>query len=165
MSHFPNRRDIDKHLAIAVMQGNKESLGLLYDKYAPALFGIILNITKNEKKAEDILKITFINIRKQIAGFNAANCSLFTWLFTITRQTALAEVKNHEVRNPVENISVYGVDKKQFNNTSSVDEDHRLAFNLVFFGGLNFKDAANKLNMPAAKLISNINLILKTSHK
>lgn len=55
MRHNSIRTDGEIGLGVSVKQGNRQSFGLLYDKYAPALYGIIRMIAGNKKLAEKIL--------------------------------------------------------------------------------------------------------------
>ena len=96
MLHNIIRTDNDLRLAVSVKKGNHQSVGLLYDKYASALSGIISRITNNEKLAEEILNITFVKLWNQIGTFNSSNTSLFTWLINITRQTAFYDIRTEK---------------------------------------------------------------------
>src|SRR6185312_7052186 len=75
---------------ITLLRSNKEKgISCLYDKYAPALNGIIVRIVKSEKKSEEVLQKTFLKITYTIEHFNGEHCSLFTWMSRIARQEAI----------------------------------------------------------------------------
>ena len=59
---------------------------ILYDLYAPALFGIICSRIPQRGKAEDILARTFIRIKKSAASYEEGKISLFTWMAGIAIQ-------------------------------------------------------------------------------
>ena len=82
----------DLRLAVAIKKGDQQSLGLLYDKYAPALSGIISRIVNEEILAEKILNLTFVKAWNDVAAFNSCSSSLFSWLIKIVRQTAFEEL-------------------------------------------------------------------------
>lgn len=53
------QRDIDNH----------KMLGMLYDKYAPKMYGFILPRTKSKREAEELLTIIFLKIWDDIENF------------------------------------------------------------------------------------------------
>lgn len=140
-------KDNDIQLAVVMQQGNKQSLGILYDKYAPALFGIITRITNNEKTAENILSLTFVRIENQIAAFNSSFSSLFSWLINIARQTAFEEVKSEQAQN-----------SEAFNNVYCTQ--HTSAFQWVYYKGFTYSEVASKLQMSVEQVKQSIILTM-----
>jgi DNA-directed RNA polymerase specialized sigma24 family protein len=138
----------DLRLADAIKQGSHQSLIVLYDKYAPALSGIINRITNNEKQAEDILTCIFLQVWKQMATFNPSNSSLFSWLIKIARQTALEKVKMEQQKNLQSNNPVDKTHQQQLNQQS--------AFELVYYKGLTYSEAATVLKITVPELITTI---------
>ena len=59
LSHLHNAEE-DQRLMLLLKKGNQQTLGLLYDQYAPALLGIIVRITNNRELAEKILHTVFV---------------------------------------------------------------------------------------------------------
>ncbi|MBL0358724.1 MAG: hypothetical protein IPP72_18490 [Chitinophagaceae bacterium] len=53
------RVDVDHGLATTINQGDRQALVVLYNKYAPALPGIIRRVVPTESLAEDIYKQPF----------------------------------------------------------------------------------------------------------
>ncbi len=62
---------------------------ILFNTYAPLIYGTILKFTDDTEKAERILEESFINIYGKLQDYPAAECRLFTWMIKI----ALAECK------------------------------------------------------------------------
>lgn len=58
----------------------------VYDKYAAALFGIIVRDTGNMQAAEDILCSAFHKIYKGLSSHCREKQSLFTWMLCIVRK-------------------------------------------------------------------------------
>lgn len=152
----------DQRLAVSVKQGNVQAFGMLYDKYAPALLGIIKRIVDNEQLADEILKSTFVKVWQQVAAYNASQISLFTWLINLARQTAVEETKPAQVKNPQDNKAVY--DDKKYginNNLYSTGQNQRSAFDLLFYAGLSSIEAAEQLHITVAELKNNIRMKIK----
>ncbi len=60
-----------------------------YDKYAPALFGFILRVVKNEEAANEVLHEIFTTIWFKINSYDPGKERLFSWLLKITRNAAI----------------------------------------------------------------------------
>ena len=131
----------------AVKNGNQQSMGKLYDKYSPALYGIIFRITGDEKLAEQTLTTTFIKAWEESEILHKRDTSLFMWLINIARQAAFDIVKSTQLNNVNEK------DNKLFRNVS--------AFDLVFYKGLSFAETAAALCIPVEEVIINIRMKIK----
>ena len=137
----------DLRLAVAIKKGDQQSLGLLYDKYAPALSGIISRIVNEEILAEKILNLTFVKAWNDVAAFNSCSSSLFSWLIKIVRQTAFEELTLQQEQNPQRNNLVY-------------DAHQKSAFDLVYYKGLTYNEAATALQLTVAEVKASIKMIM-----
>ena len=71
----------------------------IYDKYAPALYGVILQHIPDRHLAGDILQKSFVKIWEDFHSYNVSKNTLFTFML----RTTIQECKNKiEV---VENVS------------------------------------------------------------
>jgi DNA-directed RNA polymerase specialized sigma24 family protein len=138
----------DLQLAIAIKKGNQQSLGVLYDKYAPALSGIISRITNDKKLNEKILTKAFVNAWNQITAFNSSTSSLFSWLISIARQTAFEVLKSEQEQNPGDNNSVYPAHQKS-------------VFELVYYKGLTYNEVAMALQITVDKAKASIKMTME----
>ncbi|QSE98940.1 RNA polymerase sigma factor [Fulvivirga lutea] len=75
-----------------VLQGNKDSFGLLVDRYRSYCYTIAYNVVKNDEEAEEIAQESFIKAYKSLAKFNQ-DSKFSTWLYRITFNTALTAQK------------------------------------------------------------------------
>lgn len=69
-----------------------DAFSCLYDKYAPALYGVILKLTPNVKIASNILEKSFIKIWEQLDCHNALKATPFILMLRITLQQCDREV-------------------------------------------------------------------------
>ncbi|MEO5945228.1 MAG: sigma factor [Chitinophagaceae bacterium] len=142
-SYSPITTNEDMQLAKAIKQGDQHSLGILYDKYAPALTGIISRITNEKKLTESILHNSFLKFWQQAIQYNPSTSSLFTWLTGIVRKTAWEEVNtNNGVR------------------TSADESFQHTAFDLVYYQGLNYNEAATTLQTTVSVINNSIKLAM-----
>ena len=148
----------DQHLTSAIKKGDLQALGRLYDKYAPALMGIIRRIVYAEHRADEVLQKSFMNVWSNMSAFDAAQKSLFTWLIQIARQAAIDEIKpesleaSGKVLSPVINNDNKGPGHAAIEN---------VIFELIYLKGLSCTEAAAILELPEAELKMNIRLAIK----
>lgn len=62
----------------------KEMFSDIYDKYAPALYGVLIQKSGNKADAALLLQKTFVTIWKTRENFDPAKSKLFTWLYNTT---------------------------------------------------------------------------------
>jgi RNA polymerase sigma-70 factor (ECF subfamily) len=149
--HFVNSA-ADLQLAVSLQQGNQQSLADVYDKYAPALAGIISKMVNETSLAEKILHISFVAAWDRIGTFHPSNSSFFNWLINITRQTAFATIKSQQQTNPTGKVPVY---KAPINRSLQ-----QAAFDLVYYNGLCYAEAATALETTVAAVKADIHLTL-----
>ncbi len=111
-------------------QDDLMSLGNMYDQYSSILYGIIMRIVKDEALAEKVLAKVFLNARSQ--AVTSDTTSFFCSLFKSSRQLSFDALKEQEIKNLSHHNSVYDI-------TTT-------AFELLYYKGLNYNEAAIVLN-------------------
>ena len=74
----------EKELLERMQSGDIIAFNLLYEKYAPLLYGWITRLTNNEIIACSILQKSFIAIGSGTPPYNDSERTLFTWMLKIT---------------------------------------------------------------------------------
>lgn len=76
------------------------TLELLYDTYAPALYGSILKLVSEKSLAEKILFDSFLHIMQHLHEIDAKRSSIFCWMLRITlfQCKKLADVTDCDIR-------------------------------------------------------------------
>lgn len=82
----------DKELIDAYHAGDEQALHQLFERHLNGVFRFAYRYVKNTPDAEDITQDTFIKAWKGIRRFDNSK-KFTTWLFTITRNTALDLLK------------------------------------------------------------------------
>ena len=139
----------DLQLAVLIEERDQQSMDYLYDKYSPALYGIIYRITNNKHLAEDCLTATFVKAWDDIATFQRSGTSLFTWLLNMARHSAFEVIKLEEKGNPGNHNYVSG--REQPNS----------AFELVYFKGLSVTQAAELSGITVTEFKTNLRMDLQ----
>lgn len=81
-----------------LLDRDEKALSLLYDKYSPALYGVILRILKCEYQAQDSLQECFVKIWNAIAIYDPEKGRLFTWMINICRNHAIDKTRSRIYR-------------------------------------------------------------------
>lgn len=76
-----------------IKQNDHYAYNHLYDKYAPALYSVILQIVKDKETANKVVKEVFIQVWRQIGDYDPAKERLFTWVLKMARHAAINETK------------------------------------------------------------------------
>jgi RNA polymerase sigma-70 factor (ECF subfamily) len=74
-----------------------EAFDLLLPRYQDRVFRLAFSMMHNETQAEDIAQDVFVKIWKALPGYHGG-ASLSTWIYTITRNTCLTELKKRSTR-------------------------------------------------------------------
>jgi len=127
-----------KELIKLLKANNPQAISDLYDKYAGALYGIILRMVKSQPKAEEILEQTFLKALKDLDLYRHGT-SFFTWMCSIARSLASkdlppAALKNSIVEVPFLESQHMSQDYQAF--TRNMDNESKEVLNHVYLRGL-----------------------------
>ncbi len=95
-----------QHLAVRMSDGDMAALGDLYDHYGAAVYGLTLRIAGDAGTAEDLTQEVFLRVWRQIPNFDAQRGSLFNWIMTIARNSAIDFLRSREGRQVHRSISL-----------------------------------------------------------
>ncbi|MBX2827619.1 MAG: RNA polymerase sigma factor [Flavobacteriaceae bacterium] len=150
---------------------NPKALSSLYDKYAGALYGVILRICKEESLAQDVLQETFLKIWNNAASYDSDKGRFYTWAYRIARNTALNETRTPSKLIQTEDLSVYKekeaaeevtIDAIKLNGSiRKLEKHHQKALELVYFNGLTHREAHEEMGVPLGTFKSYIQQALR----
>ncbi len=83
----------EQTMAELIKEGSLKAFNILYDKYAPALFGAIIRITGEQTIAENILQQTFIELWNNKQTYTPLKEKVFTWMFKTARRLAIENLR------------------------------------------------------------------------
>jgi RNA polymerase sigma-70 factor (ECF subfamily) len=156
---------ISEEMIVALLRaGSRSAVGVLYDRYAAALHGVIVRIVRSEEIAEDILQETFIKIWTNFASYDESKGRLFTWMMRIARNMALDKVKSREYRDARKNHELDSLVTQVDNETSisydpdqlglmeivhsSLTPEYERLVRLIYVQGYTQAEAAEELGIP-----------------
>jgi RNA polymerase sigma-70 factor (ECF subfamily) len=88
----------DGELMRRIVEGDESAFAGFYQRFAPALFGMIFQIVQNQKEAEDVLQDAFLQMWKKASSYDSARSSIFTWAVMISRSKAIDRIRSLQRR-------------------------------------------------------------------
>jgi len=158
----------DEHLIQAVAAGDEAALGVLYDRYAKAVFSLAARITHDQGTAEEITQEVFLRLWRNAATYSAARGRFGSWLLSVTHHLAVDQLRRRQARPQtvasIDDLVVQGLP----DHRTDVEEETWLAerreiiqqalrqlpaaqrevIELAYFGGLTHVEIASRLGDP-----------------
>ena len=77
---------------------DQQAFKKLYDETSPILYSLALRLLDKKHLAEECLQETYLKIWQKASSFDASKSSSLTWMYTITRNTALDKLRARKSR-------------------------------------------------------------------
>ena len=156
-------------------QNDKRVMAIIYDQYAPTLYGVVFRIVQSEAIAEDVMQDAFVKIWKNGMTYNAQKGSLFTWMLNISRNTAIDKIRSAGYRksekNQRINSDVYSLASKSNNIVpeeiglrdllENLDNKYKEILNLIYFKGFTQQEVSEELNIPLGTVKTRLRTALR----
>ncbi|MCF8715863.1 RNA polymerase sigma factor [Joostella atrarenae] len=164
---------LEKNIITLLNEGDEKGMSLLYEYYGDTLFGVALKITKDEDLAKDVLQISLMKIWKKIDTYDAKKSKLFTWMFRITRNTAIDKIRsvnlkgNQEIQIEVSDVYNLGVESVNPDHIdikkhlSTLDDKYQIVMEALFFQGMTQQEASEALDIPLGTIKSRLKIGLR----
>lgn len=162
----PIQPDHDAALMEKVMGGDESAFALLYDRYSPMLFGMLMRILQDSQAAEEVLQDIFLQLWRKPEQFDAARGRLPAWLTVIGRNRAISKLRGRPTQEVLEHTdglyantlpSSQNVEseaaRKQMLDTLKLAMDklpaeQRQAIELAYFEGMTQSEIAARTGSP-----------------
>ncbi len=164
---------IERHIVSLLAEKDDKAISLLYENYGDTLYGVAYKVVKDDELAQDILQESFIKIWKKADTYDATKAKLFTWLFRITRNTAIDKLRSinnkadKEVQMDVSDVYKVGVDtiKPEHldiqENLDKIEPKYREVLEALFFEGMTQQEASEELDIPLGTIKSRLKIGLR----
>lgn len=144
-----------------VQQRDTAAFEELYDQFAPVLTGVVMGILNEEESSDEVLQLTFLEIREGICDYEPSKGSFVMWMIKIARKNAASALGTKELsqngKTPVTN------GKKHIDAIPPVG---KAVLNLVYFKGYFLSQASAELQIDVDTIKRIIRKELKNiSHK
>ncbi len=168
---------LEKHIVELLAERNEKAISLLYDNYADTLFGVAYKVVKDEDLAQDVLQESFIKIWKKSDSYDPTKAKLFTWLFRITRNTAIDKLRSlntkadKEIQIDVSNVYNLGVNSirpevlDMQETLEKIEPKYQIVLDALFFQGMTQQEASEELDIPLGTIKSRLKIGLRELRK
>lgn len=175
----------DKDLLLKIREDDKESIELLFDRYAPLLFSLIKKIVDNDEIAEEVLKEVFQVVWTKPEYFDDEIKNVFTWMVLLARKKAIDKLRRqrgdselpeysdqYEIQNIIPKLSpkIKSLEREKIiskfdkisNLLNVLYPDQKFILTEAFYKASTDKVIAQKLNIPAAAVKLKLQFTLET---
>lgn len=90
----PSTASADIDLLHHIMRREEDALGVLYDRHASQLYGLLLRILKEQNEAEDALQEVFMRVWERASTYDESLGSPMVWLTRIARNLAIDRLRS-----------------------------------------------------------------------
>jgi RNA polymerase sigma factor (sigma-70 family) len=163
-----NLLEQSERLIKACISGDRSAQSILYEQFAPKMFGVCLRYSKNREEAEEILQEGFLQVFKSLCSFKFAG-SFEGWIRKIMVYCAIQHFRSKSKMHLVLNIDnlkgeeigaeeiVSGLQKKELlKMVQALPPAYRLIFNLYVFEGYKHREIASLLGISEGTSKSNL---------
>ena len=168
---------LERHIVELLHEQNEKAISLLYENYGDTLYGVAFKVVKNEELAQDVLQESFVKIWKKGNSYDSTKAKLFTWLFRITRNTAIDKLRSlstksdKEIQIDVSDVYNLGIEsiRPEFmdirQNLEKIEPKYQIVLDALFFQGMTQQEASDELDIPLGTIKSRLKIGLRELKK
>ncbi|MDB5282989.1 MAG: polymerase sigma-70 factor [Bacteroidota bacterium] len=156
---------------------SRKAFEYLYDNYSAALYGVIVNVLRNEEASNDALQEVFVKIWNNFDSYDPSKSRLYTWMLNIARNHSIDKLRSKntadrkELKNDKEYVQsqkgaetfVEGIGLRKL--VDHLDEDQKQVIDLLYFQGFTQSEAAEELNIPLGTVKSRVRIAIHKLRK
>lgn len=142
--------------------GNKDALGLLYDRHASPIYSVLVQKLADPVEAQDIVHDVFLKLYQKSHLYNPALGSPIAWLLTVARNVATDKLRKHSTHQKYVDKAVLDVEPSAPAHSGLHDDEVELLRNclatlpnqqhdilqMVYFSGLKQQEIADRMTQP-----------------
>ena len=168
---------LENHIVELLQERNDKAISLLYEHYGDTLYGVAYKVVRDEELAQDVVQESFIKIWKKSDSYDPTKAKLFTWLFRITRNTAIDKLRSannksdKEIQMDVSDVYKLGTEgiipdlMDVQDNLDKIDSKYQIVLDALFFQGMTQQEASDELDIPLGTIKSRLKIGLRELKK
>lgn len=168
---------LENHIVELLRERNEKAISLLYEHYGNTLYGVANKVVRDEELAQDVLQESFVKIWRNSDSYDPTKAKLFTWLFRITRNTAIDKLRSvniksdREIQIDVSNVYTLGVESTRpelmdvQENLDKLEPKYKIVLDALFFQGMTQQEASEELDIPLGTIKSRLKIGLRELKK
>lgn len=163
--------ETDSDIYQGILKRDELSVIRLYDRYDRILYGACYQILQSEEWAKDAVQEALVKIWERIDQYSPAKGKFFTWIYTLTRNTATDirrsasfsnQAKNQTFDTPIHGqkggVEENSVDPGLWKVFESLEDKYKGVLELVVIKGYTHQEASEILNIPLGTIKSRIRI-------
>lgn len=168
---------LENHIVELLQERDDKAISLIYEHYGDTMYGVAFKVVRDEELAQDVLQESFIKIWKKSHTYDATKAKLFTWLFRITRNTAIDKLRSantksdKEIQMDVSDVYTLGIEsiKPELmdvqDNMDKIEFKYKEVLEALFFLGMTQQEASDELDIPLGTIKSRLKIGLRELKK
>lgn len=160
--------DPDRALAYLlgrVARGDADAYATLYDRVAPAVFGLALRMLGDRSAAEEVVQEVLVEIWRSAAAFDTARGTVMTWVLTLGHRRTVDRIRRDRAyagrlereqalaapsvaHDPGEGVEAEEARARVRAALDTLPDPQREALVLAYFGGRSYPEVAAQLGVP-----------------
>jgi RNA polymerase sigma-70 factor (ECF subfamily) len=158
--------------------GDKEALGMLYDRHSRSAYSLAYRMMGEHQAAEDLVQEAFLKVWRAAGSYRAERASVRTWILSVVHNRGIDELRSIasrrrtqdrvEAQNPTSQPSEAFAETWRKSQREQVTEALRglppeqlKVLELSYFSGYTHTEIAELLNLPLGTVKSRMRLGLK----
>lgn len=164
----PSEQDIVRLLG----QRDSRAMGMIYDRYADALYGTLRRMLPDEAATRDVMQEGFVKVWNHADHYDPTKSTLFTWLLRILRNTAIDRLRSDKVRSD-HKIQMASSAVSEVSNSfkpehldvpelvAGLDPKYQDVIQALFFKGMTQQEASDALEIPLGTVKTRLKIALR----
>lgn len=165
--------DIDAELLEHVARGDEQAFARLYDRFAPRVYGLTLQVVRNPQLAEEVTQQVLLEVWQRAARFDAQAGSAAGWILRTAHWRAVDRVRSEQasrdrtsehgaaaVDPPYDDVSEQAILNDEHARVrahlDALTDLQREAIELAYFGGRTYREVAALLGVPEGTIKTRI---------
>jgi RNA polymerase sigma factor (sigma-70 family) len=166
----------DEQIVKLLQRRDDDALRLIYYHYANHLKGIAFQIVQQDALADDIVQESMVKIWNKSDSYDPKKAKFFTWIYQITRNTALDKLRQREnnfaqkIQMEKSNVSLLeesfsGEHVDIQKHISKLDSKYQEVIELLYFKGFTQSQASEHLDIPLGTVKTRLKIGLRELKK
>jgi RNA polymerase sigma-70 factor (ECF subfamily) len=152
----------DEQVLEAVGRGDRDALGVLYDRFGRLAYGLAFRVLRDRALAEDAVQEAFLAVWRSADAYKRERAKPAAWILTVVHRRAVDLVRREQRRRgeplesaPEPTAGAADEDAVLRDRRAAVQAaltelpgDQRQALELAYYGGLTQSELAERLGVP-----------------
>ena len=153
------------------------AVAVILDQYGDALYGLVCRMIPEREIADEVIQDAMVKVWQNAAAYDPGKGKLYTWLASITWNTALDKVrsagyKQSKKSEPLDtNVYVQQMSEESHHGDvglqralARLDAKYREVIDLVYFGGYSHSEVSETLAIPVGTVKSRVRIAIRELH-